>query len=121
MRKILVVEDNPDNMYLITFALEHAGYQVIQAFTGEDGVELALKERPDLIIMDLQLPGIDGLESTRRIRASKADNTVPIIALTSFAMAGDRQRALDAGCTGYMEKPLNPETFLGQIEVYFKT
>ena len=82
------------------------------------GVELAVKEKPNLIIMGIQLPDIDGLEATKRIRASEADGDIPIIALTSFAMAGDRERALAAGFTGYIEKPINPETFMAEIEKY---
>ncbi len=116
MKKILVVEDNETNMYLIKFILEKSGYEVIEAREGAAGVELAIKEKPDLIIMDIQLPDIDGLEATKRIRASEADDDIPIIALTSFAMAGDRERALAAGCTGYIEKPINPETFMAEIE-----
>ena len=116
MKRILVVEDNETNLYLIRFMLERSGYEVIEAREGAAGVELAIKEKPDLIIMDLQLPDIDGLEATKRIRASEADGEVPIIALTSFAMAGDRERALAAGCTGYIEKPINPDTFIAEIE-----
>ncbi len=118
MKKILVVEDNETNMYLINFILEKNGYGVIQARTGEEGVESAIQEKPDLILMDIQLPGIDGLEATRRIRKSKADANIPIIALTSYAMAGDRERVLKAGCTGYIEKPINPETFIAEIKKY---
>ena len=118
MKKILVVEDNETNMYLINFILEKNGYGVIQAKTGEEGVELAIKEKPDLILMDIQLPGIDGLEATRRIRKSKADSEIPIIALTSYAMSGDRERVIKAGCTGYIEKPINPETFIVEIKKY---
>ncbi len=118
MKKILVVEDNETNLYLIRFILEKSGYEVIEAREGAVGVELAIKEKPDLILMDVQLPDIDGLEATKRIRASKADGEIPIIALTSFAMAGDRERALAAGCTGYIEKPINPETFIAEIEKY---
>jgi two-component system, cell cycle response regulator DivK len=118
MKKILVVEDNEKNMYLISFIIEKMGHEAIKACTGEVGVELALKEQPDLILMDIQLPGIDGLETTRRIRASKAGRDVPIIALTSYAMTGDRDTALKAGCTGYIEKPINPETIMGEIEKY---
>ncbi len=118
MKRILVVEDNETNMYLIRFMLEKSGYEVIEAREGAAGVELAAKEKPDLIIMDIQLPDINGLEATKRIRASEADGDIPIIALTSFAMAGDRERALAAGCTGYIEKPINPETFMTEIEKY---
>ncbi len=118
MKRILVVEDNETNMYLIKFILKKSGYEVIEAVEGAVGVELAVKEKPDLIIMDVQLPDINGLEATKRIRASEADGDIPIIALTSFAMAGDRERALAAGCTGYIEKPINPETFILEIEKY---
>jgi CheY-like chemotaxis protein len=118
MKRILVVEDNETNMYLIKFMIEKSGYEVIEVREGAAGVELAIKEKPDLIIMDIQLPDIDGLEATRRIRASEADGDIPIIALTSFAMTGDRERALAAGCTGYIEKPINPETFIAEIEKY---
>jgi CheY-like chemotaxis protein len=118
MKKILVVEDNKINIYLCSRIIKSSGYEVIEARTGEEGVSLALKERPDLIIMDIQLPGIDGLETTKRIRESKADGEIPIIALTSFAMAGDREKAISVGCTGYIEKPINPETFIAEIEKY---
>ncbi len=118
MKRILVVEDNDTNMYLIKFILEKSGYEVIEATEGAVGVELAVKEKPDLVIMDVQLPDIDGLEATKRIRASEADSDIPIVALTSFAMAGDRERALAAGCTGYIEKPINPDTFIAEIEKF---
>lgn len=115
-QNILVVEDNEKNMYLISFILKKKGYEVIEAMTGEQGVELAIRDKPDLILMDLQLPGIDGLEATKRIRGSEADGEIPIIALTSHAMVGDRKKALAAGCTGYIEKPIDPETFMAEIE-----
>jgi len=118
VKKILVVEDNENNLYLITFILEKKGYKVIAARTGEDGIEMALKDRPDLILMDIQLPGIDGLETTRRIRTLKTGNDVPIIALTSYALVGDREQVMNAGCTGYIEKPINPETIMGEIDKY---
>lgn len=118
MKRILVVEDNEKNMYLISFILRKNSCEVIEARSGEEGIELALKEKPDLVIMDIQLPGIDGLEATKRIRESEADGQLPIVALTSFAMVGDKEMALNAGCTGYLEKPINPETFMGEIEKY---
>jgi CheY-like chemotaxis protein len=118
MKRILVIEDNETNMYLISFILKKNGYEVIEVRTGEEGIELAIKEKSDLILMDIQLPGIDGLETTRRIRESKADGEVPIIALTSYVMAGDRERALKAGCNGYIEKPINPDTFIDEIKKY---
>ncbi len=118
MKKILVVEDNEDNLYLIKFILQKSGYKVIEARSGAEGVELAVQEKPDLIIMDVQLPDINGLEATRKIRASEADGEIPIVALTSYAMVGDRERFLAAGCTGYIEKPINPQTFLVEIEKF---
>ena len=118
MKRILVVEENEVNMYLIRFMLEKSGYEVIEAREGAVGVELAIKEKPDLIIMDIQLPDINGLEATKRIRASEADSDIPIVALTSYAMVGDRESALAAGCTGYIEKPINPEIFMADIEKY---
>jgi len=115
MKKVLVIEDNRDNMRLITYALERSGYKVVPAETGEEGVELAIRERPCFLIMDINLPGIDGLETTRRIRASEADGEIPIIAITSFAMYGDRDKVLDAGCTAYFEKPIDPLTIVDKI------
>jgi CheY-like chemotaxis protein len=118
LKRILIVEDNEHNMYLINFILEKNGYETIKALNGEEGIVLAMKEKPDLIIMDIQLPDINGLEVTRRIRKSKADGTIPIIAITSYAMSGDRDKALEAGCTGYIEKPINPDTIMAEIEEY---
>ena len=120
MKRILVVEDNAKNMYLICFIIERMGHTAIRAETGEEGVAIALRERPDLILMDIQLPGIDGHEATRRIRLSDAGRDVPIVAVTSFAMTGDRERLLEAGCTGYIEKPINPETIMKDISAYLK-
>ena len=118
MKKILVVEDNEANLYLLNFMLHKCGYEVVEATTGIEGVDMAIKEKPDLILMDIQLPDISGLEATSRIRASEADGRIPIIALTSYALAGDKAKLLAAGCTGYIEKPINPETFIGEIEKY---
>ncbi len=120
MKKILVVEDNEKNMYLISYIIEKIGHQAIKAATGEEGVETAIRELPDLILMDIQLPGIDGLETARRIRQSKADGKIPIIALTSHALSGDRERLMAAGCSGYIEKPINPETIRQDIEKYLE-
>jgi len=120
MKKILIIEDNEKNIYLMNFILSKKGYPVITAKTGEEGVEVALKERPDLIIMDIQLPGIDGIEATKKIRSSEADGSIPIVAVTSYALAGDKAKILNAGCNGYIEKPINPETFIEQIENFIK-
>ena len=118
MKKILIIEDNQANRYLMSFILEKGGHTVTAVNNGLDGVDVADQEEMDLIIMDIQLPDIDGLETTKRIRSSKNNGKIPIIAVTSFAMPGDKQRTLDAGCTGYLEKPINPDTFLTEIEAY---
>jgi len=115
MKKVIVVEDNKDNLELITLVLQRNGYEVAAAMTGEEGVELALQERPLFIVMDIDLPGIDGFEATRRIRQSGINGEVPIIAITSHAMRGDRQKVLESGCTGYFEKPINPLTIMNDI------
>ena len=118
MKKILVVEDDEQNMYMVCFLLKKHGHEVIEAETGEQGVALAIKERPDLIIMDIGLPGIDGLEATKRIRESEEAGDVPVVALTSYAMIGDRERAMNAGCSDYIEKPIKPATIMAKIEKY---
>ena len=118
MKRLLVVEDNEVNLYLIRFMLENRGHTVLEARDGETGVRLAIEQRPDLVVMDIQLPDIDGLEATRRIRASAEAGHVPVVALTSYAMTGDRERALAAGCTGYIEKPIRPETFIAELEAF---
>lgn len=115
MKTVLVIEDNPDNLELITCALKRSGYGVVAAETGEKGVELALQERPCFILMDIDLPGIDGFEATRRIRSSKANGSIPIIAITSYAMRGDMEKILSAGCNGYFEKPIDPLKIIDDI------
>ena len=120
MSRILVVEDNEKNMYLIAFILEKAGHHVLRAVTGEEGVDKAKRERPELILMDIQLPGIDGFEATQQIRASTTAGRIPIVAITSFAMTGDRERLLAAGCNGYIEKPIDPDTIMAQIAEFLR-
>ncbi|MEW6067940.1 MAG: response regulator [Nitrospirota bacterium] len=115
MKKVLVIEDNKENRRLITYIFQRAGYEVISAETGEKGVELALREKPHLIIMDIALPGIDGIETTIRIREAGLSD-VPIIAVTSYAMLGDREKILKAGCNGYLEKPFDPITMVEKIQ-----
>ncbi|ETA67415.1 response regulator with CheY-like receiver domain and winged-helix DNA-binding domain [Methanolobus tindarius DSM 2278] len=116
MNRVLVVEDNPNNMKLINMVLKRHGYETIGAVTGEEGVEKAGTEKPDMILMDIMLPDIDGLETTRRIRRIESLEKIPIIAITSYAMAGDREKILQAGCNGYFEKPINPLTIMNDIE-----
>ncbi len=118
MKKILVVEDNEKNMYLMDFLLKKNNYKVMKATSGNEGVRIALEENPDLILMDIQLPDINGLEATRVIRKSKSSKKIPIIAVTSYAMSGDKERLIRGGCTGYIEKPINIEAFLSEIKKY---
>jgi CheY-like chemotaxis protein len=118
--RVLVIEDNPDNYRLIEYALKRAGYEISWAETGEDGVNKAAESLPDLIVMDIDLPGIDGLEATRRIRRSKTNSETPIVAITSYAMRGDREKAMEAGCNGYLEKPIDPLTVVESIEKFVK-
>jgi two-component system cell cycle response regulator DivK len=118
MKRVLVVEDNETNLYLIRFILKKNGFEVIESINGDEGIKLAIREKPDLVLMDIQLPDINGLEVTKRIREFEVARDIPIIALTSYALAGDREKALAAGCTGYIEKPINPETFMAEIKKY---
>ncbi len=118
MKTILIIEDNDDNMKLICFILEKNGYSTIRAVTGRDGINMALKDKPDLVLLDIQLPDMNGIEVLKAIRNSEADGSLPIIAVTSFAMSGDRQHLLSAGCNGYIEKPINPETIIEEIRLY---
>lgn len=113
--KILIIEDNEQNLYLITFIMEKNNFEVIQARDGLSGVELAAKHRPDLILLDIQLPVRDGYSIARDLRGNVELNTVPIIAVTSFAMVGDREKAIASGFTDYIEKPINPETIVKEI------
>ena len=116
--KILVIEDNEQNMYLETFILEKHDYKVFQANNGIDGVALAIQQKPDLILLDIQLPIMDGYAVARELRKYETLTKTPIIAVTSYAMPGDREHALEAGCSGYLEKPINPDTFMTQIEEF---
>jgi len=115
MKLALVIEDNHDNLRLISYALRRDGYEVIAAETGEEGVDLACKENPSFIIVDINLPGIDGFEVTRRIRRSEIGKTTPIIAITSHAMFGDREKIIASGCNSYFEKPIDPLTVMDKI------
>ncbi|MGC8494142.1 MAG: response regulator [Syntrophobacteraceae bacterium] len=118
--KVLVIEDNEQNRYLMNFLLEKHGYSVIEAFDGPQGVKLAAEELPLLILLDIQLPTMDGYAVARELRKNPILEHTPIIAVTSYAMAGDREKALAAGCTGYIEKPIKPATFMAQIEQYLE-
>lgn len=115
MKKVLVIEDNKDNLRLITYVLRRNGYDVFSAETGERGVELAMQDRPFFIVVDINLPGMDGIEVVRRIRNSETCGSIPIVAITSHAMVGDREKAMEAGCNGYFEKPIDPITIMDCI------
>ena len=117
---ILVIEDNQQNMYLTTFILEKCGHKVIQAWDGRQGIDAALQSNPDLILLDIQLPEMDGYAVAETLKGNPQTAQVPIVAVTSYAMAGDRERILAAGCNGYIEKPINPETFMSQLLKYLK-
>ena len=117
MAKILLVEDNEMNRDVLSRRLERRGYQVIIAVDGQEGVALAASEAPDLILMDMSLPVLDGWEATRQLKAASATRSIPIIALTAHAMAGDREKALEAGCDDYDSKPVEFARLLGKIQV----
>ena len=116
--RILLIEDNDNNRYLVTYLLNASGYEVVHAIDGVTGVALAAQLRPALILLDIQLPGMDGYAVARALKADAATALIPIVAVTSYAMAGDRERALAAGCTGYVEKPINPETFVVTVRAH---
>ncbi|PWR75487.1 response regulator [Methanospirillum stamsii] len=118
-QKILVIEDNEQNMYLIHFLLESQGYIVFEAENGLIGIDKAVNEHPDIILLDIQLPEMDGYEIARIIRKTEGIDKIPIIAVTSYAMAGDKEKILAAGATDYIEKPINPATFVDQIKIHF--
>ena len=115
MRTVLVIEDNKDNLKIVTYALQRAGYTVIAAESGEEGFELAIQERPVFILMDINLPGMDGLETTKRIRSSEVNGDIPIIAITAHAMQGDREACLEAGMNGYVTKPVDSAQLLAAV------
>ncbi len=117
-KRILVIEDHEDNRRILRDLLTSAGFESLEAVTGEEGVSLAETERPDLILMDIQLPGLDGYEATRRIKANPALRQIPVIAVTSYALSGDEVKAKDAGCDAYVAKPFSPRALLAKIREY---
>lgn len=120
MKKILIVEDNEMNLKLIRTVLKAKGFLLAEARDGEEALKIAVAERPDIILIDIQIPKIDGLEVTRRIRAMDDLKDRQIIAITAHAMEGDRKKFLEAGCDGYIAKPINTRTFIDEIEAIFK-
>ncbi len=117
-KKILVVEDNAVNRRLAEFLLRSNGYRVTEASTAQEAFELLKADRPDLILMDIQLPGMDGLEATRKLKENPATRDIPVVAVTSYAMTGDREKALAAGCAGYITKPIDKTTFLQEVAAH---
>jgi two-component system, cell cycle response regulator DivK len=115
MATVLVVEDNPTNMALAVFLLKSAGYEVLSAIDAESGLTMALEHQPQLILMDIQLPGMDGLEATAQLKRAEATRAIPVIALTALAMKGDEERIRAAGCDGYIAKPMRYREFLSTI------
>ncbi len=117
-RAILVIEDNEQNLYLIRYILEDRGHEVHAAMDGQTGIEMAASLKPDLILLDIQLPIMDGYDVAKGLRRNPDLAETPIIAVTSYAMPGDKEKALAAGCTGYIEKPIDPDRFDAQVETY---
>jgi CheY-like chemotaxis protein len=118
-RRILIVEDNMDNYELVRFILERAGYDVFLAVNGRDGVDAARFQKPDLILMDLGLPEMDGWLAAEKLKANAATKSIPLFALTAHTLPGERKRAMMAGCDGYVSKPIHVDTFLNMIESAF--
>jgi CheY-like chemotaxis protein len=118
--RILIIEDNEQNLYLLTFILRKHDYAVETARDGKQGIQEALRVRPDLILLDIQLPGMDGYTVARNLKNHSELSDVPIIAVTSYAMMGDREKALEAGCTGYITKPIDPDGFMSQVERFLQ-
>ena len=117
-KNILLVEDNEVNRRLAGFLLRSQGYQVREATSASEAFQLLETDRPDLIVMDIQLPGMDGLEATRKLKEQSATADIPVIAVTSFAMKGDREKALAAGCAGYVTKPIDKKTFIEEVAAH---
>jgi two-component system cell cycle response regulator DivK len=114
--RILIIEDNEQNLYLARFILSRRGHEIVEARDGREGIAMAAAAQPHLILLDIQLPIMDGYAVARALRENEALRGTPIVAVTSYAMPGDREKALAAGCTGYIEKPINPETFVDELE-----
>ncbi len=117
-KKILIIEDNEQNMYMLTYLLENGGYTVIKAYNGFLGIRAAVQHKPDIILLDIQLPEMDGYTVAVKLRELPEMKNTPIIAVTSYAMPGDREKAVESGATGYIEKPINPDTFISQMESF---
>ena len=117
---ILIIEDNEQNMYMLSYLLTNSNYDVIKAYNGVDGLGLAHEKHPEIILIDIQLPDMDGYEICNKLRHNGLPKTTMIIAVTSYAMGGDKEKAIEAGANGYIEKPINPDTFVKQMVAIFK-
>lgn len=120
MARILVIEDNPANLQLMAYLLKAFGHQAIETVDGEAGLGEARRQRPDLILCDLQLPGMDGYEVARQLKRDPGLRAIPLVAVTALAMVGDREKVLAAGFDGYLSKPITPETFVGQVDAFLR-
>ncbi len=120
MKRVLVVEDTEDNRKIIRDLLTSVGYETIEAVTGEEGVAMAAEHHPDLILMDVQLPVLDGYEATRRIKANPALRHIPVIAVTSYALSGDEEKTRAAGCDAYVAKPFSPRLLLAKVRGFLE-
>lgn len=118
MARILIIEDNPENMQLMVYLLTAFGHTVFETTTGEPGLRLARTEAPDLILCDLHMPGMDGYEVAKHLKLDRKLAAIPLVAVTAYAMVGDREKVLAAGFNGYISKPINPESFVGEIEMF---
>ncbi|MBZ0328259.1 MAG: response regulator [Altibacter sp.] len=118
---ILIIEDNEQNMYMLSYLLVKSGYHVIQAFNGVDGLKLAHDHKPEIILIDIQLPDMDGYEICIKLRHNSIPKNTTIITVTSYAMGGDKEKSLEAGANGYIEKPIDPETFVAKMERIHQT
>jgi len=121
MARVLIIEDNPANMLLMVYLLKTFRHTPLEATHGEAGLELAQSTLPEIILCDLQMPGIDGYEIARRLKADTELKSIPLVAVTAYAMVGDRENALAAGFDGYIAKPINPETFVGEVEKFLRS
>ncbi|MBU2920527.1 response regulator [Winogradskyella psychrotolerans] len=117
---ILIIEDNEQNMYMLSYLLTNSNYNVLKAYNGVDGLQLAHDNHPEIILIDIQLPDMDGYEICAKLRHNGLPKNTTLIAVTSYAMGGDREKALEAGADGYIEKPINPDTFVGQMVRIYK-
>jgi CheY-like chemotaxis protein len=120
-KKVLIIEDNKQNMYMLSFLLESENYTIIQAYDGITGINAAINEKPDIILLDIQLPEMDGYTVAIKLKGNEELKNIPIIAVTSYAMPGDKEKAIECGAIGYIEKPINPDTFISQMESFLAT